>query len=295
MKYIVLVYILTLFSVSQVCARVISRSEKTPEWVRKGEAGLNERRSNDTYYFKIIRNSGAVLEDLKKQQLGALSLFVGQYNQISGQAQTDIKEVFSTQGRQSRQSYALTYINDSRTDVFYARLVDEYWEYISYPEGTNGYEYYALFAVSRQASTPVFDDVSFSTHYGMKGFARSLIPGWGQIYKGSTTKGLCILGGEVVCIGGVIVSESLRSSYIKKMKEQPKFAKDYSSKADNWENGRNFCIGAAAALYVYNLIDAIVAKGAKRVIVKPAGRPSFSLAPTVMDNGGCGLTFAYRF
>ena len=62
-----------------------------------------------------------------------------------------------------------------------------------------------------------------------------------------------------------------------------------------WENGRNFCIGAAAALYVYNLIDAIAAKGAKRVIVKPTGRPSFSLVPTVMDNGGCGLVFAYRF
>ena len=152
-----------------------------------------------------------------------------------------------------------------------------------------------LYAVARKGYAPVFDDISFSRYYGMQGFARSLIPGWGQMYKGSTTKGLCILGGEVVCIGGIIVCENLRSSYIKKMKEQPKFAKDYSSKADNWENGRNFCIGAAAALYVYNLIDAIAAKGAKRVIVKPTGRPSFSLVPTVMDTGGCGLVFAYRF
>lgn len=294
MKYIIIVWVLMAYNICQVGAKIISRSEKTPEWVRKGEAGLNARRSNDTYYFKIIRNSGAVLEELKKQKLGALSIFIGQYNQISGQAETSIQEVFGTQERQNRQSYAFKYVNDSQTDVFYARLVDEYWEYISYPEGTNGYEYYALFAVSRMASTPVFDDISFSTNYGMQGFTRSLIPGWGQMYKGSMTKGLCILSGEVVCVAGIIVSESLRSSYVKKMKEQPKFAKDYNSKADNWENGRNICIGAAAALYVYNLIDAIAAKGAKRVVVKQAGKPSFSLSPAIIDDG-CGLTFAYRF
>lgn len=294
MKRIVTVCILILCTIYQVYPGVIDRSEKTPEWARKGESGLNDRRSNDSYYLKIIRNSGTVLEDLKKQKLGALSMFIGQYNQISGQAQTDIKEMSGTQGRQSSQSYALTYVNDTRTDVFYARLVDEYWEYISYPDGSRGYEYYALFAVSRQASVPVFDDFYFTTHYGMQGFIRSLVPGWGQIYKGSMTKGVCILGGEVACVAGIIVSESMRSSYIKKMKEQPKFAKEYNSKADNWENGRNFCIGAAAALYVYNLVDAIAAKGAKRVVVKPANRPYFSLAPTILDNG-YGLTFAYRF
>lgn len=294
MKYIIIVWVLMAYNICQVGAKIISRSEKTPEWVRKGEAGLNACRSNDTYYFKIIRNSGAVLEELKKQKLGALSIFIGQYNQISGQAETSIQEVFGTQERQNRQSYALKYVNDSHTDVFYARLVDEYWEYVSYPEGTNGYEYYALFAVSRKASTPVFDDISFSTNYGMQGFTRSLIPGWGQMYKGSMAKGLCILSGEVVCIAGIIVSESLRSSYVKKMKEQPKFAKDYNTKADNWENGRNICIGAAAALYVYNLIDAIAAKGAKRVVVKQAGKPSFSLSPAIIDDG-CGLKFAYRF
>lgn len=49
---------------------------------------------------------------------------------------------------------------------------------------------------------------------------RSLIvPGWGQMYKGSTVKGLCILGGEVALAAGIIVSENLRSSYVKKMHE----------------------------------------------------------------------------
>ena len=37
----------------------------------------------------------------------------------------------------------------------------------------------------------------------------------------------------------------------------------------NWAIGRNVCIGAAAALYAYNIVDAIVAPGARRVVVTP--------------------------
>ncbi|MDY5239489.1 DUF5683 domain-containing protein [Bacteroides helcogenes] len=82
---------------------------------------------------------------------------------------------------------------------------------------------------------------------------RSLIvPGWGQMYKGSTVKGLCILGGEVALAAGIIVSDNLRSSYVKKMHEQPKHQQTYNTRADNWENVRNACIGGAAVLYVYN-------------------------------------------
>ena len=164
---------------------------------------------------------------------------------------------------------------------------------MSYPNGTQGYAYYVLFAVSRRASAPSFDDCYFTTNYGMKGFARSLVPGWGQMYKGSMGKGLAILGGEVACVAGIIVCENQRASYVKKMHEQPKYAQVYNTKADNWANGRNVCIGAAAALYVYNLIDAIVAKGAKRIVVKP-GRASVSLLPAVVDDG-LGIGLAIRF
>ena len=91
--------------------------------------------------------------------------------------------------------------------------------------------------------------------------------------------------------GGIIASESLRSSYVKKMHEQPKHQQTYNTKADNWENVRNVCIGAAAALYVYNLIDAIVMNGRKRAVVhKPV---QFAMYPSA---GECnGISFALNF
>ena len=76
------------------------------------------------------------------------------------------------------------------------------------------------------------------------------------------------------------------------MKEQPKFFKTYNTKADNWENIRNVCIGAAAALYVYNLIDAIVSPGAKRTIVN---KQEFPLVYPVTNKDFSGVSFSWNF
>ena len=76
------------------------------------------------------------------------------------------------------------------------------------------------------------------------------------------------------------------------MNEQPKFFQTYNTKADNCENARNIYIGAAAALYVYNLIDAIVAPGAKRVIVK---KNRYPVIQPVASNDFSGVSLSWRF
>lgn len=187
--------------------------------------------------------------------------------------------------------YAMTIESDGEAvDLVYMKL-DEYW-CESVVGGIKRKELYTLYAVARPGVEPRFDDVYFTNRYGIKGMARSLVPGWGQLYKGQKVKGACIMGGEVLLIGSVIVSENLRSSYIKKMKEQPKFFQTYNSKADNWANIRNVCIGAAAALYVYNLIDAAVSPGARYAVVKKAKLP-------VMQPVACrdfsGISLAWYF
>ena len=45
-------------------------------------------------------------------------------------------------------------------------------------------------------------------------------------------------------------------------------AAEYNSRMDTWETARNVCIGAAATIYVVNLIDAFCTKGAKHVKVE---------------------------
>ena len=80
--------------------------------------------------------------------------------------------------------------------------------------------------------------------------------------------------------------------YIKKMKEQPKHQQTYNTKADNWSNIRNGFIGAAVALYVYNIVDAIVANGRKRTVANKSS-VHFSMTPVL---GECnGVSFALNF
>lgn len=265
-----------------------------PEWVRKGEQSMNNKRSNTSYYFKIVSTVGRDLAALRSNQINNLSEHIGQENKIEGKAETEItnKELGGEQAESST-TFRMTFTNDFSADVFVAKVVDEYWE-----QNFDGlYVYYTLYAVSEKGVTPVFDSFSTSSSYGAAPVAMSIIPGLGQWYKGSKVKGICMFAAEAVAAAGIIVCDNQRASYIKKAKEQPKFVKEYSSKADNWETGRNVCIGVAAGIWVYNIVDAIVAKGTRRVVVKKANGGGLSMTPFVIpgESSGAGLSVAYHF
>lgn len=144
--------------------------------------------------------------------------------------------------------------------------------------GSDGQNVFAYFLVISQTAAK----------NGLAGVL-SIIPSMGQFYKGSTTKGTMFLGLTAAAVAGVIVCESTRSSYANKAIEQPKYKKDYSTKADNWETARNICIGVGGAIWVWNVIDAFTAKSAKRKIVTPQNS-SLSLQPFATPNvAGQGL------
>lgn len=268
--------------------KVMERSEKLrPAWL----ANKTPKPSNSTFHYQITEGEHQNLEDARHSCLLNLSTYIKRKHHISEQAVAEIS-LDQVDGRSAeKESYHFSYdIKGERVTVNSFKY-DEYWEYVLYPDGRRIYRCYTLYGVADTAA-PSFDRLSFSRKYGARGFARSLIvPGWGQLYKGNKTKGACILGGEVVLIGGIIAAENLRASYVKKMREQPKHLDAYNTKADNWENIRNVCIGGAAALYVYNLIDAMVANGRKRS--KTHKEVRMALYPTAGDCNG--VTLAYRF
>lgn len=268
--------------------KVMERSEKLrPAWL----ADRTPRTSNTTFHYQITEGEHQNLEDARHSCLLNLSTYIKRKHHISEQTMAEIS-LNQVDGKSAEsESYHFTYDIQGERVTVNSFKYDEYWEYVLYPDGRRIYRCYTLYGVADTA-TPSFDRLSFSRKYGARGFARSLIvPGWGQLYKGNKTKGACILGGEVVLIGGIIAAENLRASYVKKMREQPKHLETYNTKADNWENIRNVCIGGAAALYVYNLIDALVANGRKRS--KTHKEVRMALYPTAGDCNGVAL--AYRF
>lgn len=107
------------------------------------------------------------------------------------------------------------------------------------------------------------------------------------MHKGSYLKGGLIMGGAVALAGGFIGLESLRKNYVAKIEQthSADVKKAYNTKAGNCATFRNICIGGLAALYVYNIVDAFVAPGARRIIVTPAASPT----------GQYGMAVSYRF
>jgi hypothetical protein len=275
-----------------LCPSLTFAQSAKPQWMSTLPAP-----HNSTYKFVRVTGIGSALHHAELACIDKLSTDEALIRSV------DINKV-ATIDRETQQKFENGKLNETtraNTNVtvqikgmsvrLQAKLVDEYSELISV-NGKKEYKVTALYMVGLQ-SDPVFDDVTTTSKYGARGLLRSaVVPGWGQFYKGSNLKGGLILGGEAALAGGILASENLRASYVKKMKEQPQHIQTYNSKADNWENIRNVCIGGAAALYVYNLIDAIAADGGKRIIVNK--KSHFSFQP-VMNTEYSGLAIAFNF
>lgn len=195
-------------------------------------------------------------------------------------------------------TYSLLLNVDGVARPIKSRRIDEYWEIVD-RGGNKNLVYYALFAVERKDAIADFSTISSVSSYGAHGLWRSaIVPGWGQFYKGSNIKGGLILGGTVAFVGGIIYTESMRQDYMNKINKthNTNNMRAYKTRADNFAMGRNICIGGLAALYVYNIIDAIVAPGARHIVVrKNANGSGYAVVPTIGFDRSAGIAALITF
>ena len=286
----VLLYCLAALLCCQTISYAGGRSDKLkPKWLTQG---LPESKSG-TYIFVSGHGEGATLAGAKQQAFASMSqrleLERGLTVDTSSQIQEQFTEKKSSTSYSYRQEITLDVVEKGHRLEIVCREIDDYWV-----RRGDHYSVDVLYTVTDKNSYGgSFDDkITVTTKYPGAGFL-SIIPGVGQLYKGSTFKGIAIITGEVAAAGAILLCENTRASYVKMMKEQPKYAAEYNTRADAWETGRNIAIGAAAAIYIYNLIDAFATNGAKRVIVEK-GRSSLSAVPYV-DNHSIGVGLAFRF
>lgn len=268
------------------------KAEIKPQWINNPP-----NPGNSSYVFKVVESEGEDLNSARSNSLKSLvsmiehddNIKIRESHRLTDEAERSNDKLIEAN---SNSIYVLE-IENSINKTITTEKVAEYWDDFE----SNGHvrkRLNTLYMVQRKNQIADFDEIELTTKYGMKGFARSMIiPGWGQLYKGSKVKGGIILGGTVAGAIGIILTENTRADYIKKMHEQPKFANVYNSKASDWETSRNVCIGAVAALYIYNLIDAIVADGAERAIVKKRNN-NFTFNPIISPDCG-GILITYKF
>jgi len=165
-----------------------------------------------------------------------------------------------------------------------SKVISEYWE-------CNGvYTAYFLFQTLKNPSK-IYDQVEVTSDYSFS--ARAFIPGMAQIHKGHKAKGLMFICGEIALVGGIVAFEGLRSSYGSKINttHNADSKQSYIDKSNNMQNLRNGFIAGAAALYIWNVIDGIVGKGRKHVVI---GQTNVQFLPFAIPDAG-GLSLAINF
>jgi hypothetical protein len=167
--------------------------------------------------------------------------------------------------------------------------VDEYREYCA-----NGQYRVSLLVQTAKNPGPDFPPERINITHDYASSARAFVPGMAQLHKGSKVKGVFFIAGEVALIGGLVLAENLRASYTAKINTTHSASdkKTYLNNADNWQNIRNGFIAGAAALYAWNVIDGLVAKGKKHIVV--LGDNTLRIAPyATPEAGGIALTLNF--
>jgi hypothetical protein len=257
MKPVLFIFLMTLLH----CA---AYADDSPPWMR----GDMPEKSNSSYYFKVTSGTGATPHEARNNAILAL---VGELSRAKGVTVrgSDLMQSIAVQDRKySEQTmHKSTYVFETESFKTAFEVEDEY---------VKGQTCWALFEVAYDPERVMFDKVEFTTNYKGAALWRSIfVPGWGQMYKRSTGKGIALLSAEIAGIAGFFVCDNLSNSYYNKaMVERNSGVRDqYQNLSSTYRNIRNGFIIAASAVYVYNIVDAISAKGAKRykVGVSPSG------------------------
>lgn len=265
-----------------------------PQWMRKLPKPLNS-----TYNFQTFHIDAGSIYSAMKQLPDVAAFYMEREYNISGvTVQTfELRDEYSN-GRND--NYQLQKINDTvytESGEVNVRLavIDEYFA----DDGV----YFLCTVPDPNSPKVIYDDFELTTLYGARGLWRSaIVPGWGQFHKGSYLKGGLILGGTAVLIGGIVAAETISTDYARRIGEthNADYKRLYAKRVDQFSTARNICIGALGALYVYNLIDAIAAPGARRVVVKERKTSgsswySYHFTPASPDGMSIGMAFNLTF
>lgn len=280
---------IVIFAILSVLFTVTIKAETTPRWVRKGVAELDKKRTNPSYGFHIFHEEN---QNKTIFELNRLKLLLEYVDKTYGVSQSEIIVDSIPANGTFPTTYTLNFSKDGNMQTVYARQIDSYFKMTDYADNTSDYNFWQLYAISEPGATPDFDKFVLKRKYGVKPLFMSIIPGLGQIYKGKPAKGYSFLGVETAMVASIIFATTQANKWNKLAHEHPEFFDNYQSKADSFRQWRTFCYVAGGTLYLYNLLDAAIAKGARYVEVKRPDAPDmqFTFSPVVTpDYLGVGI------
>ena len=256
-----------ILTIGIVLISMVSFSQERPGWTYKTPSP-----SNNTYLYDMELGMGKTVKEAESEAFA---------------------KVFRYAAMQVGQPFESNEINKALQNGTDYNVISAQYnlpinKVCEYPE-RNGEEWtvYILCQVAARGNiTVLWSDFTQCDRQGVDGMAvlkSALVPGLGQFHKRQIGKGISFLVGEAASIGGIVAGQSMRHSYINKMNNtnNASLKKQYADKANMFTTVRNISIGAAAAVYVWNVLDAIVSRGSNHSV--RTNSTSWNLIPVLTD------------
>lgn len=252
---------------------IIQKSDKiVPRWVKH-----TPKSENPNIAYRVVQVYVDNLADAHTKSIEELANYLPQTWDVSRYADWQVNNNGSNEIKVLMEGSAVPVPMNCKE-------IDSYWEYVRVGNESK-YLCYVLYKIVRPGERAV-EFTRLTDKYGWEPVVLSIIPGAGQMYKGTYLKGGMILGASVICAGGIIFCETNRAGYMALANKEHSAStkKNYVTQANNWAVGNYACIGALAGIWIYNIIDAAIAPGARRMVVDNKFKNfSFKIAPTMYD------------
>lgn len=263
--------VILLFVFSFLAMGVFAQS---PKWIRN-----KPQPENDTYLYVVEYASANNERDARNQAMA--KVFQSTANRLG--------QPFSSDEINEAVMKGTDYSVVSRNYNIPINKVCEYTEILA-----DGYKVYVLCQVAKAGNKPArwsyFGECGKTSSNSMVG--PSFIPGMAQIKKGQTAKGVCFIAGEIIFIGGAILSQSMVTSNVNKLASthNSSLKYQYTKNANTWATMRTVSIAGAVAVYLWNVIDGIASKGEQHVLYGH----NVSLTP-YSDFNSTGIALNFKF
>lgn len=235
-----------IFTIALALMGLLSFAQEKPGWIYN-----KPKPTNDTYLYDMEWGEGGTAKEAENDAISKVFRFTAM----------QVGQPFESGAIDKALQDGINYSVISRQ---YNIPINKVCDYIE-REGS-GYRVYVLCQVAMSALVSAqWSDFRGCDRQGIDGMAvlkSALLPGLGQFHKGQNGKGVGFLAGEAVSVAGIVVAQSMRHSYLNKMNNTNNAAqkKLYAERANAFTTVRNISIGAAAAVYVWNVLDAIISK-----------------------------------
>jgi len=243
---------------------VDSSADTKPPWVTEAPNGKVFR------YYSGMGSSNTSLQQAQENAVGnILQQLVeeGTFN-VSIESTTEVSETMHTSSSGTDFEISDDFIREViRTGTSKAiqglQKEEEYWQSVNVSQSIE-HQYWVLFKIPKPGVDP---NIFLKQGYGFAPVWRStLLPGWGQRYKGEKRKGSRFLKAAASAGAATFLSFYMSDSYSQKAENERDI--DNRNFYNDWSN-RSYTIGIISGLitgglYGYNIFDAMTASGQKR-------------------------------